>query len=156
MNLNAYHIKFLQLLVQENVRFIVIGGQARMLHSEYRSRDLDIWVDVSSDNQMQILGALNNWWKMHPLHSSQLLPAYLGPEIQIHIPEWDVYFFDVEGIQAQINAEDGIDILTALHDWDFEAVFRRSVKHTEHNMDLFVLNKSDSKLSDSMPRHGTA
>lgn len=152
MNLNVYHIKFLQMLVRANARFIVIGGQARMLYSEHCPRDLDIWVDISADSQTQILDVLNNWWTIHPLHSSRTLPSNLGPKIQIHIPEWDVHFLDDGGNQVQITADDGIDILTSLHDWNFEAVFERCARRIEHNMTLFVLNKSDSALSDSLPR----
>jgi hypothetical protein len=48
--LNEYHLQFLRLLTERGVRFLVIGGQARFAYHGIATRDLDIRVDLSSEN----------------------------------------------------------------------------------------------------------
>ncbi len=153
MNLNAYHIQFLQLLMAAAARFIIIGGQARTLHRSYVTKDLDIWLDMSFASQAKALSALTVWLSKYGSHShlsASSLPNALPPQTQIHLPEWDTYFLDESGALVEIKTDDGIDLLTSLHDWDFDEVFERSIRHIEHGMFLQVLSESDFRLADAL------
>jgi hypothetical protein len=51
--------EFIQLLIKNNVRFMVVGAYAVGLHGYVRfTGDLDIWVEASGDNSQKILTSL--------------------------------------------------------------------------------------------------
>lgn len=60
MNLDL--IELLQLLKDHKVRYLIIGGQAVILHSEPRfTKDTDLWVDPSPKNASRLFAALQEF-----------------------------------------------------------------------------------------------
>lgn len=54
--------EFIELLNNNNVRYIIIGGYAVVYHGYVRStNDIDIWVDISEDNIKNLLNALDEF-----------------------------------------------------------------------------------------------
>ncbi|MFH2218723.1 MAG: DUF6036 family nucleotidyltransferase [Pseudomonadota bacterium] len=50
--------EFIELLNNNNVRYIVIGGYAVVYHGYVRStNDIDIWVDIRKDNIKKVIKA---------------------------------------------------------------------------------------------------
>jgi hypothetical protein len=54
--------EFIQLLNENNVKYLVVGGYAVALHGYPRyTKDLDVWVELSFDNAGRILKALEKF-----------------------------------------------------------------------------------------------
>lgn len=54
--------EFIELLNNNNVRYIVIGGYAVVYHGYVRStNDIDIWIDISTDNIRRLIKALDEF-----------------------------------------------------------------------------------------------
>ena len=54
--------EFIELLNNNNVRYIVIGGYAVVYHGYVRStNDIDIWVDIRKDNIKKVIKALDEF-----------------------------------------------------------------------------------------------
>lgn len=54
--------EFIELLIKNNVRYIVIGGYAVVYHGHVRStNDIDIWIDIQKDNIKRVLKALDEF-----------------------------------------------------------------------------------------------
>ncbi|MEC4804489.1 MAG: hypothetical protein SAJ12_15175 [Jaaginema sp. PMC 1079.18] len=57
--LNPDFKEFIQLLNDNRVRYLVIGGYAVAYHGHPRyTKDIDIWIDISQDNAERIIQAL--------------------------------------------------------------------------------------------------
>jgi predicted nucleotidyltransferase len=57
--LNPDFKEFIELLNRHEVRYLVIGGYAVALHGNPRyTKDLDIWVEMNSNNALQLMNAL--------------------------------------------------------------------------------------------------
>ncbi|MFZ6010179.1 MAG: hypothetical protein ACOYXT_07490 [Bacteroidota bacterium] len=55
-------LDFLQLLVKNRVRFMVVGGYALAAHHAPRfTGDLDIWIDQERENAENVLKTLNDF-----------------------------------------------------------------------------------------------
>lgn len=62
MVLNPDFIEFLQLLNDNQVRYLVTGGYAVAFHGYPRyTKDLDIWVELSRDNAQKLIVALDEF-----------------------------------------------------------------------------------------------
>jgi hypothetical protein len=97
--LNEYHLQFLQLMVRGNVRFLVIGGQARRIYFGSTTRDLDLWVDISPLSISTFRVALSNWKAKYPVHTiADLSRLPLRAGLQIKIPDADCIFLDAMAI----------------------------------------------------------
>lgn len=60
--LNQDFKEFIQSLNDNEVRYLVVGGYAVALHGYPRyTKDMDIWVEMSSDNAAKILKALEQF-----------------------------------------------------------------------------------------------
>lgn len=54
--------EFIELLNENNVKYLVVGGYAVALHGHPRyTKDLDIWIELSSGNAEKILNVLENF-----------------------------------------------------------------------------------------------
>lgn len=124
--LNEYHLQFLQLLVRRGARFLIIGGQARTVHHGTRTRDLDLWVDISADHVAASEQCVNAWSAKHPVHALLPIPVQLAPNQQIKFPDADAWFIGTGGEPKEIGPPDGIDILTSVGSADFAAHFDRA------------------------------
>ena len=98
--LNEYQLQFLKLLVDRRCRFLIIGGQARSIHEGAVTRDLDVWVDISSANRPTLDLTLLAWATEHRMHSSadfSQTPLQLRPCVQIKFPECNAFFIGADG-----------------------------------------------------------
>jgi predicted nucleotidyltransferase len=60
--MNSDLIELLQLLNDHKVKYLLIGGQAVIVHSEPRyTKDVDLWVAPSATNAKKILAALEEF-----------------------------------------------------------------------------------------------
>jgi len=60
--LNQNFKEFLQLLNDNNVRQLVVGGYAVALHGHPRyTKDIDIWIEMSPENAENIINALEQF-----------------------------------------------------------------------------------------------
>lgn len=127
--LNEYHLEFLRRFNDRTVRYLVLGGQARAVHFGIATRDLDIWVDIGKNNGQALEDCLVSWSANHPLHVFPPLtsPLNLRPNVQIKIPDADVYYLNKAGNSVRITPDEGIDILTSVDDRNFEEYYNRSV-----------------------------
>lgn len=120
------------MLVDNGVAFIIIGGQAqKLINATHRTRDLDIWVRLSGeDDNPGLSRALIAWIKDHRQHSSINVakPLELTPNLQIHFPESDgVCFRNEDNEICSIDAADGIDVLTSVGSFEFDEFYARAV-----------------------------
>ena len=54
--------EFIELLNENKVRYLVVGGYAVAFHGHPRyTKDLDVWIDLSPDNANKILDALKKF-----------------------------------------------------------------------------------------------
>lgn len=59
MNLNPDFREFIALLNAHDVRYLVVGGYAVGMHGRPRyTKDLDVWIDRSTENAERVLDAL--------------------------------------------------------------------------------------------------
>jgi hypothetical protein len=62
MMLNKDFKEFIELLNENNVGYLVVGGYAVAFHGHPRyTKDLDVWIDLSPDNADKILNALKQF-----------------------------------------------------------------------------------------------
>lgn len=60
--MNSDLIELLQLLNDRKVRYLLIGGQAVIAHSEPRyTKDVDLWIEPSTINAKRVLAALDEF-----------------------------------------------------------------------------------------------
>lgn len=60
--LNQDFKEFIQSLNDNGVRYLVVGGYAVALHGYPRyTKDIDIWVEMTSENASRIVKALNQF-----------------------------------------------------------------------------------------------
>ena len=107
--LNEDYKEMLQSLIDENVKFILVGAYALAAHGYPRATmDIDIWVMPSTDNADAVLRALNRFGApLHGLTSGDLQKP-------------DTIF--------QIGmAPRRIDIITGASGLDFESAFANSI-----------------------------
>ena len=102
--------EFIELLNENDVRYLVVGGYAVALHGHPRyTKDLDVWIELSPDNAIKILAALKDFGfgslDLKPddfLESNQIIQLGYPPH--------------------------RIDILTTLTDLKFEDCYEAKVK----------------------------
>jgi hypothetical protein len=128
--LSAYHKKFIKVLHQAGVDFLIVGGQAGFLHFGKSTKDLDIWAPIDGDRASKLEQALKGWISKHPMHNDAIAYA-IGPlalrlQMQIHIPMDDAWYEGDDGETLEIKVEDGIDILTSMAEMVFDDCFARS------------------------------
>lgn len=113
--LNAYHLAFLNHLNEANVRYLVIGGQARFLRDAQPTVDLDIWVEFETANVARFEIAFFEWIRRYRNHSclrlSQPSDANIKFNSQIHLPDDDVGYCCNDGTILQLCEANKIDII---------------------------------------------
>jgi predicted nucleotidyltransferase len=100
------YIDMIAALVDENVRFLLVGGYAVGLHGYQRStKDIDFWVLASQENAVRLAKALEKFGA--PMH------------------EFSVKDFEKRGTNFQIGvAPIRIDIITEIAGVDFEEAYQ--------------------------------
>ncbi|MGD8805400.1 MAG: hypothetical protein PVH65_06095 [Chloroflexota bacterium] len=129
MVLNPDFTEFLQLLNDNQVRYLVTGGYAVALHGYPRyTKDLDIWIELSRDNAKKLIAALDEFgFASLGLSDQDFLEP--GTVIQLGYPP------------------NRIDLLTTVTGVDFEACYEsRIVIHVDdvdvNFIDLVNLRKN--------------
>ncbi len=112
-------------LNENEVRYLVVGDYAVILHAEPRyTADLDIWVEPSPDNASRLMRAFSAFG----------LPL-------INIEEDD---FAREGVQYQIGVVPcAIDFPTAVPGAEFASSWERRCVVTDENVKINYLSKAD-------------
>ncbi|MBN2302469.1 MAG: nucleotidyltransferase [Lentisphaerae bacterium] len=123
--LNEDYKEILQSLVEENVRFILVGAYALAAHGYPRATmDIDIWVMPSPDNADAVIRALNKFGApLHGLTSNDL--QKLDTIFQIGV------------------APRRIDIITSASGLDFESAFAKSIPIEIEGIRLNILSLDD-------------
>ena len=123
--LNKDYKEMLQILLEENIRFIVVGAYALGAHGYPRATgDIDIWVEPSTENAQRVVRALTKFGV--PL---------------INIREKD---FETEGIIFQIGvAPRRIDIITTIDGVDFKSAYSRKEIVSVEELSIPVLSLED-------------
>ena len=92
--------EFLQLLIENKVRFLIIGGYAvAWLGRPRNTDDLDIWIDCSQDNAEKTVIALNTFGYDMPELQPELFTRGHGI-VRLGNPPWKLEIFvDIPGVQ---------------------------------------------------------
>src|SRR6266498_803728 len=62
MIFNNDFIDFIRLLDKDNVKFVLVGGLAVVIHGHYRTtKDMDIFYEGSEENGKKVLGTINEF-----------------------------------------------------------------------------------------------
>ena len=102
--------EFIELLNENSVRYLVVGGYAVAFHGHPRyTKDLDVWVELSPDNANKIIAALNKFG---------FGSLGLKPED----------FLEMDQIVQLGYPPNRIDILTTLKDMKFEDCYKKKVE----------------------------
>jgi len=123
--LNEDYKEMLQSLIDENVRFLLVGAYALAAHGYPRATmDIDIWVMPSPDNADAVLRALKKFGApLHGLTSGDLQKS-------------DTIF--------QIGvAPRRIDIITGASGLDFESAFANSIQIEIEGIKFNILSLDD-------------
>ena len=92
--------EFLQLLIENKVRFLIIGGYAvAWLGRPRNTDDLDIWIDCSQDNAEKTVTTLNTFGFDMPELQPELFTRGHGI-VRLGNPPWKLKIFvDILGVQ---------------------------------------------------------
>ena len=144
--LNPYHLKFLHRLVDHGVTFLIIGGQARrLINPDHDTKDLDIWVRIEREDRPKLTAVVDGWAREHPMHALHIgAGRNWRPGVQVKLPDGDgVWFMDRSGSTREVGMKDGIDVLTSLHDLNFDACMRRARQNDIDGIKVFSLSADD-------------
>ena len=102
--------KFIELLNEHNVKYLVVGGYAVAFHGHPRyTKDLDVWIELSPENADKVLKALEKF-------------GFGSLDLKI-----DDFLEDDQIIQLGYPPN-RIDILTTLKDLNFEDCYNARVE----------------------------
>jgi hypothetical protein len=124
--------EFIELLNENNVRYLVVGGYAVAFHGHPRyTKDLDVWIELSADNANKIIDALKKFGfgslGLNPddfLQSDQIIQLGYPPnridilttlkdlkfedcyktKIGVEIQGLPIYFIDIENLKKNKRA----------------------------------------------------
>lgn len=117
--------ELLQILSDEQVRYLIIGGYAVIKHTEPRyTKDLDLWVSPDAENADRVYRALAKFGA--PI--TELSPADFTQK---------GYFFTM-GL-----APNRIDVLFDLTDLDFEVCWQRRVEADIGGIKIYFISRED-------------
>lgn len=153
--LSDYHRRFIRNLLDHNVRFLIIGGQARHLLFGTPTADLDLWVSLSEQDAPRLEEALVSWAQEYPTHTNRNFtkPLSLRPRLQLHFPEWDTAYLTEANEIIEIKAIEGVDVLTSVEGLDFDACWDRSTPYRISELEVRGLCASDLEASDNRLSH---
>lgn len=123
--LNEDYKEMLQILLEENAKFIVVGAYALGAHGYPRATgDIDIWVEPSNENAQRVIHTL----------------AKFGAPLS-NTSEKD---FEKEGIIFQIGvAPRRIDIITTIDGVEFQTAYSRKEVISVEGLDIPILSLED-------------
>lgn len=116
---------FLSMLNKHNVRYILVGGFAVILHGYSRTTgDMDIWVERTKLNYEQIKKAFTEFG----------MPVFdMTEENFLNHPNWDVFTFGVPPV--------AIDVMVKVKGLDFEENFKQAVFFEDDGLAIRTIHK---------------
>ncbi len=137
---NEDFIDFIEALNHNDVRYIVVGGYAVILHGYSRTTgDLDIWVERSEQNYKKLFLAFKEF----------KMPVFdMTVENFLDVKRYDVFTFGLP--------PSSIDILTSVKGLDFGDAFKNASMITNEKLilrlidwrDLIAAKKSSGRYKD--------
>lgn len=127
--MNSDFKELLNLLGETQVKYLIVGGYAVILHSEPRyTKDLDIWVEASAQNAPLIFGALR---------------AFGAPLSGLTTED-----FEAEGYFYQMGSPPvRVDVLLSIPGLSFGAAWKNRVVADFDGVSANVLSKADLILA---------
>ena len=117
---------FLFVLNKHQVRYILVGGFAVILHGYSRTTgDMDIWVDRSKENYQRLKAAFGEFG----------MPVFdMTEENFLDHPVWDVFTFGVPPV--------AIDIMVKVKGLDFDENFNHAVTFEDDGLLIKTIHKN--------------
>jgi predicted nucleotidyltransferase len=116
--------EFIQALNTNDVKYILVGGYAVILHGYIRSTaDMDIWVDKTEGNYSKLKKALNQFGA--PCFSKN---EFLGDQ------------FNVWGIGREPNR---IEIMSEVKGLKFNIAYKKSQTYQQENLQIKFIHLND-------------
>ncbi|CAM3584992.1 DUF6036 family nucleotidyltransferase [Sphingobacterium prati] len=130
---------FVAALNKNEVRYILVGGFAVILHGYSRTTgDMDIWVDRTSENYLKLQAAFSDFG----------MPVFdMTEDNFLNHPIWDVFTFGIPPV--------AIDIMLKVKGLDFEENFNQAVLFEDDNLKIRTLHKNrllEAKKSSNRPK----
>lgn len=118
---------FLSTLNNANVRYLLVGGYAVILHGYSRTTgDMDLWVERTQENYLLIKKAFNEFE----------MPVFdMTEDNFLQHPNWDVFTYGIPPV--------AIDLMVQLKGLDFNMAFERSVVFEDDGLFIRTINKAD-------------
>jgi len=130
---------FIAALNKNEVRYILVGGFAVILHGYSRTTgDMDIWVDRTSENYLKLKDAFSDFG----------MPVFdMTQDNFLTHPIWDVFTFGIPPV--------AIDIMLKVKGLDFDENFRQAVLFEDDNLKIRTLDKNrliEAKKHSNRPK----
>ena len=118
---------FLSALNKQEVRYLLVGGFAVILHGYSRTTgDMDIWVERTSENYLRIKQAFLQFG----------MPVFDMTENNfLSHPNWDVFTFGVPPV--------AIDLMVTVKGLEFKTCFTNSILFEDGDLKIRTINRSD-------------
>lgn len=118
---------FLSSLNRNEVRYMLVGGFAVILHGYSRTTgDMDIWVERTSENYHRIKKAFLQFG----------MPVFDMTETNfLSHPNWDVFTFGIPPV--------AIDLMIQIKGLDFEACFANAVLFEDDDLKIRTIHRND-------------
>lgn len=116
---------FLSMLNKHEVKYILVGGFAVILHGYSRTTgDMDIWVDRDQENYQRLKSAFEEFG----------MPVFdMTKENFLNHPVWDVFTFGVPPV--------AIDIMTKVKGLDFGDTYGQAVTFEDDGLSIKTIHK---------------
>jgi Nucleotidyltransferase of unknown function (DUF6036) len=121
---NQDFIEFIEALNKEEVRYLLVGGYAVILHGYSRSTgDLDLWIEQSVENYRRLMKAFDTFG---------LPRSAIAEKHFLDNTEMDVFTFGKPPVS--------IDLMTAVKGLDFNTAYQSAVSITIQDMHVRILD----------------
>jgi hypothetical protein len=118
---------FLTALNKQQVRYLLVGGFAVILHGYSRTTgDMDIWVERTPENYQRIKQAFLQFG----------MPVFdMTEENFLSHPNWDVFTFGLPPV--------AIDLMIKVKGLDFETCFENATYFEDNDLQIRTINRAD-------------
>ena len=123
--MNSDFKDLLQMLSDEEVEYLVVGGYAVIYHAQPRStKDLDIWLNPTKENAQRV---------------GRVFQKFGIPLIDVTLDD-----FANEGLQYAIGMPPSmIDFLTSIPGLKFQPCWEKRIQASNDEIDILFLSKQD-------------
>jgi hypothetical protein len=113
---------FIRLLNSNNVKYVLVGGLAVVIHGHFRTtKDMDIFYERSTENSENVLKSINEFGLKY---------------LKLSVED----LMDTNGFIKLGNAPVRIDLFCELPGVDFETVFKNCVEYVDENVTMNVIH----------------